>query len=205
MNEKESPRILLVEDNAVIREKLEQLLVLKKYDVIAAKTGSQALDIINKTDKFHLVILDVMIPEPNGWELLIRIKSNPRTESWPVIMLTAIDDETSEANALYDGASDYITKPFRTKTLLARIESLIKRPPSISSESIVKNHDLPPLTDREKEVLICLTEGLSNNEIADRLTISRTTVEAHLKNIFAKLNVENRTQAAVLGVKCNLI
>lgn len=198
-------KILVVEDNIEISDNLKQALLLKKYDVTVANTGTEALKTIEATDNFDLVILDVMLPGVNGWEILVKLKSNPKTEAWPVIMLTAIDDETSEANALYDGADDYITKPYRIKTLLARIEALIRR----SNESVVEHkyihHEITPLTDREKEVLMCLTEGLSNNEIAEKLSISRLTVEGHIKRIFEKLKVENRTQAAIMGIKCKII
>jgi DNA-binding NarL/FixJ family response regulator len=205
MSELASKKILLVDDNVEITDKLTQLLALKKYDVTVAHSGKDALDIIEHSAHFNLVILDVMMPPPNGWELLIKIKSNPKTECWPVIMLTALDDETSEANALYDGASDYITKPFRIKTLLARIDAVIQRPVISSGTAVPLQNDIKPLTEREREVLLCLSEGLSNNQIADKLVITRSTVEAHIKAIFSKLKVENRTQAAVMGIKCNLI
>ncbi len=205
MSNNVTSRILVVEDNPEISENLKQALSLKKYDVTIADTGTKAIEMIKQEDKFDLVLLDVMLPGVNGWEILVKLKSDPKTETWPVIMLTAIDDETSEANALYDGADDYVTKPFRLKTLLARIEALIRRSSEYIVEDTSNKAEITKLTEREVDVLRCLTEGLSNNQIAEKLLISRLTVEGHVKRIFDKLKVDNRTQAAVMGIKCKII
>ena len=205
MSEKINPKILIVEDNIELAENLKLALTMKKYDINIAFCGKDALKIINNSDKPDLIILDIMLPDITGWEILIKVKSNPLTEHLPIIMLTAIDDETSEANALYDGADDYITKPYRIKTLLARIEALLRRSEVINAKPYVLAVDVEPLSEREKEVLKCLTEGLSNNDISARLSISRLTVEGHVKKILEKLKVENRTKAAIMGIKCRLV
>jgi DNA-binding NarL/FixJ family response regulator len=205
MNEIQSVKILVVEDNPEISNNLRQALELKKYEVTVANTGTKALEIIQGDNTFNLVILDVMLPGASGWEILIKLKSKPVTASWPVIMLTAIDDEASEANALYDGADDYITKPYRIKTLLARVEALIRRSSMHTYSLTPEKSNIDLLSEREKEVLACLTEGMSNNQISEKLMISRLTVEGHVKKILEKLHVENRTQAAIMGIKCNLV
>lgn len=199
--------ILLVEDNLEISQSLIEVLASKEYHVVHCSDGRKALETIRKANLFDLVLLDIMLPDVNGWQVLLTLKSSSKTESWPVIMLTSLSDDTFEERALYEGADDYITKPFRIKPLLARIETTIKRASkySFGSSAARENNIIKDLSPREKDVLTCLAMGLNNAEMAEKLGISKLTVDAHLRRLFLKLNVENRTKAAIIGIQCGIL
>lgn len=201
-----SPKILCIEDEDRISSALKTALNARNYDVTVINEGLRALSFIEKQEKdaFQLVLLDLMLPGANGWEILIKIRALPNTQNWPVIMLTAVDDEISESRALYDGADDFITKPFSMKVLLARIEANIRKKQSESSldfEPHFSTGHFEELTPREKEILNYVAKGYSNKEISQMIFISETTVGNHLSNVFNKLKVTSRTQAAIIALK----
>lgn len=117
-------RILLVEDEVALRENLKLNLELEDYKVVAVERGDQALDRF-RNEKFDLIILDVMLPEINGFDLLkiIRLENN----SVPVLFLTAKNTSADIIEGLKIGADDYLTKPFNLEELLLRIKKLIVR------------------------------------------------------------------------------
>ncbi|MGD9580052.1 MAG: response regulator transcription factor [Vampirovibrionia bacterium] len=203
--------ILLIEDDNKISTALKCALEARNYDVTIISDGLEALNQLDNMDKnlYDLVLLDLMLPGANGWEILIKIRSLKNTENWPVIMLTAIDDEASESKALFDGANDYISKPFSMKILLARIDANIKK--KNNNESLIdfdlhfSDGDFQPLSSREKEILSYVTKGYSNKEMTEILFISENTIGNHISNIFQKLKVSNRTQAAIVALKYSLI
>ncbi|GAB4170415.1 MAG: hypothetical protein Kow00108_04480 [Calditrichia bacterium] len=119
--------ILIAEDTDSIRKMVKQLLIKKGgYDVIEAENGQKALDMINK-HKPDLVILDIMMPELNGYEVLKAIRSSLATLTLPVMMLTALSNTKNELKGIELGADDYIVKPFNPEILLARVSRLFKR------------------------------------------------------------------------------
>ena len=122
-------KILLIEDDENISGPLTWALESRDYKVTHISKGNDALSYLEQLekDRFNLVLLDLMLPGANGWEILIKIRSQPNTSNWPVIMLSAIDDEHSQTRALYDGADDYVTKPFSMNILLARIEANLRK------------------------------------------------------------------------------
>ena len=205
----ESANILLVDDNP---KYLKDALPFYGYNVDTAQNGVQALNMLEKTpEKYDLVLLDVMMPEMNGWETLKFIRKNKDTKYIPVIMITAVNEEQKMITGLKTGADDYIVKPFILPNLLARMEAVLRRvswhrEENISADTTVKNKkDLPPLTAREKEVLALTAKGANNKEIAEKLVLREVNVKSHLNNIFKKLNVTNRTQAVLLAMQTNLI
>lgn len=185
------------------------------YEVVVATDGIQALKILSKTDlkkyPIDLILLDIMMPNMNGWDTLKSIRSNEKTKHIPIIMLTAINEEQKMVSGLKIGADDYIVKPFVLPNLLARIEAVLRRSSWHKSES--KSHDLPfgsdepveALTLREIEVLTLVAKGANNQAIADKLFVKEVTVKTHLNSIFKKLKVSNRTQAVLLAMQMNLI
>jgi DNA-binding NarL/FixJ family response regulator len=203
-------KLLLVEDDDNISGPLIWALESRNYKVTLIKKGDDAIQHLENTqsDTYNLILLDLMLPGANGWEVLIKIRSIPNTANLPVIMLTAIDDELSETRALCDGADDYITKPFSMNVLLARIEANIRK----KSSSILEDMDLhfttgefEDLSKREKEILVYITKGYSNKEIGKLVYINEITVGNHISRIFQKLKVSSRTQAAIAALKYNLI
>lgn len=205
-------KILIVDDNP---KYLQDALPMYGYEVVVATDGIQALKVLSKTNlKEHpidLILLDIMMPNMNGWDTLKSIRSNEKTKHIPIIMLTAINEEQKMVSGLKIGADDYIVKPFVLPNLLARIEAVLRR--SNWQKSDNKSHDLPfgsdepveALTLREIEVLTLVAKGANNQAIADKLFVKEVTVKTHLNSIFKKLKVSNRTQAVLLAMQMNLI
>ncbi len=205
----ELANILLVDDNS---KYLKDALPFYGYDVQVAHDGVQALKILAKSDiKFDLVLLDVMMPNMNGWETLKAIRKNEKTKYLPVIMLTAVNEEQKMVSGLKIGADDYIVKPFILPNLLARMEAVLRRSKWNSNsknntpEQPDKTELIKALTSRELEVLQMAAKGVSNKHIAEKLFVKEVTVKTHLNSIFKKLKVQNRTQATLLALQMNLI
>lgn len=205
-------RILIVDDNPKF---LQDALPMYGYETTVATDGVQALKILVKMDlkenPFDLILLDIMMPNMNGWDVLKSIRSNEKTKHIPIIVLTAISEEQKMVSGLKIGADDYIVKPFILPNLLARIEAVLRR--SSWQKSEIKANELPfcsdepvePLTIREIEVLTLVAQGANNQTIADKLFVKEVTVKTHLNSIFKKLKVTNRTQAVLLAMQMNLI
>jgi DNA-binding NarL/FixJ family response regulator len=208
----ELARILIVDDNP---KYLQDALPMYGYDVVVAQDGVHALRILSKTNlekcPFDLILLDIMMPNMNGWDTLKSIRSNEKTKHIPIIMLTAVNEEQKMVSGLKIGADDYIVKPFVLPNLLARIDAVLRR--SSWQKSEVKTHDLlfcsdepiEALTAREIEVLALVAKGANNQSIADKLFVKEVTIKTHLNSVFKKLKVSNRTQAVLLAMQMNLI
>lgn len=203
--------ILVVDDNP---KYLKDVLPMYGYEVEVAMDGLQALKILrNQNSNFDLIILDIMMPNMDGWETLKAIRNDKNLEDVPVIMLTALESEQKEVSGLKFGADDYISKPFALPNLLARIEALLRRYNWSQKKAQNKSMNLPftsdepivPLTSREKEVLKLVAQGSNNQDIAEKLFVREVTVKTHLNSIFKKLNVTNRTQAVLLALQMNII
>ncbi|MCI7275961.1 MAG: response regulator transcription factor [Lachnospiraceae bacterium] len=128
MNKK---RILVVDDEARMRKLVKDFLVKNNMDVVEAADGEEAITIFFQEKNFDLVILDVMMPKMDGWEVLKTIREYSQV---PVIMLTAKGEEQDEMQGFAAGADDYVTKPFSPKLLVARIEAILRRNSSATSE-----------------------------------------------------------------------
>lgn len=205
----ELARILIVDDNP---KYLEDALPMYGYEVVVATDGIKALKILSKeSDKIDLVLLDVMMPNMNGWDTLKAIRTSEKTKMIPVIMITAVSEEQKIVSGLKIGADDYIVKPFVLPNLLARIEAVLRRSNWNKKEvksvdmSFTSDEPIEELTQREKEVLSMVAKGGSNHEIAEKLFLKEVTVKTHLNSIFKKLKVSNRTQAVLLSMQMNII
>lgn len=191
--------VLLVDDNS---KYLKDALPFYGYEVTAANDGVQALKILSDKNKnFDIVLLDVMMPNMNGWQTLKEIRSDETTKHLPVIMLTAVNDEEKMVAGLKIGADDYIIKPFILPNLLARMEAVLRRSQwqkqPIKTDKQTTSQNL--LTSKEKEVLEMVANGASNKQIADKMFVKEVTVKTHLNSIFKKLKVTNRTQAVLVA------
>ena len=181
-------------------------------DVTVANDGLEALKILDqKEGAFDLILLDVMMPNMDGWDTLKAIRSNKKIKYIPVIMITAVSEDQKVVSGLRIGADDYIVKPFILPNLLARIEAVLRRcqwqkeAAPKQEAGLNKNVNIDALTPKEKEVLALVAKGASNQEIADQLYVRDVTVKTHLNSIFKKLKVTNRTQAVLLAMQMNLI
>jgi len=117
-------RILVVDDEPHIRRVLEVILGSSGFDVVLASDGMQGLDNLSR-EPVDLILLDLMMPGANGLEILSKIRANPERANTPVIILTAKGQDTDREAALAGGASDFLTKPFSPKKLVARIEEIL--------------------------------------------------------------------------------
>ncbi len=201
--------ILVVDDNP---KYLKDALPMYGYDVSVAEDGLEALKILKDAEPmFDIILLDVMMPNMDGWDTLKAIRSNKKTEHVPVIMITAVNEEHKIVSGLRTGADDYIVKPFILPNLLARIEAVLRRSrwqnesSSKKDKTLNKDINIDALTPKEKEVLELLAKGATNQDIADKLCVRDVTVKTHLNSIFKKLKVSNRTQAVLLAMEINLI
>ena len=186
--------ILLIDDEPLL---IEKVLKFGSFPVDVCRDGAAGMDMLNLPHKeYDLIILDIRMPVMDGWQTLSAIRSNKRFDNVYILMLTADDLEDSLINGLNRGADEYITKPISPKRFLAHINSVERkikqRQPAIPQ---AHNH-LSKLSAREKEVLALVTKGYSNQQISEALCIATLTVKNHLRHIFSKLEVSNRTQAS---------
>ncbi len=121
-----APRILLVEDEQDILRLVAYNLKKHGYAADQAKSGDEALRLA-RTNPYRLIVLDLMLPGLTGMELCRILKQDPKTSSIPIIMLTALSEETDKVAGLEAGADDYITKPFSVKEFLARVKTVLRR------------------------------------------------------------------------------
>lgn len=207
-------RVLIADDHHVVRRGLMVFLKTQKdIEVVGeAKNGLEAVELAEKLEP-DVILMDLVMPELDGIEATKKIK-----ELFPdiqVIMLTSFSDKDHVLPALEVGAAGYQLKDIEPDELVncirkvMRGESIIH--PTINSqleETMKEEESLPhiknPLTPREQDVLAELTKGKSNREIASSLFVTEKTVKTHISNIFAKLEVQDRTQAALYAVKHGL-
>lgn len=212
MNDKISAYI--VEDYMLARITFEQ--ALNQYDDIEIKgsfeSGEDCIEALEK-ELVDIVVMDIGLPYMTGIEATKIIKE--RFPSVKVIMLTSHDKQDEIISSFASGANGYAIKDISINKLHDAIETVAAGSlwvaPQIANviQKLFFNLDPTPkhdfnLTEREKEVLRLLTQGLSNTEIASQIVVSTHTVKAHVANILSKLSVSDRVQAAVKAVKYNL-
>ncbi|MBQ8663231.1 MAG: response regulator transcription factor [Eubacterium sp.] len=127
----DSIKILVVDDESRMRKLVRDFLVRAGYEVLEAGDGEEALDTFYKIKEIGLIILDVMMPKINGWDVCREIREHSKV---PIIMLTAKSDESDELVGFDLGVDEYITKPFSPKILVARVEAILRRTNSLSRE-----------------------------------------------------------------------
>lgn len=131
----EKLKILVVDDESRMRKLVRDFLIKSNYDVLEAEDGSQALDIFFEQSDIALVILDVMMPKMDGWQVCKEIRSYSKV---PIIMLTARADERDELQGFELGVDEYISKPFSPKILVARVEAILRRTSQLHAEGTLE-------------------------------------------------------------------
>lgn len=124
-------KILVVDDESRMRKLVRDFLVKQNFEVLEAGDGAEALDIFFGTEDIALIILDVMMPKMDGWEVLKTIRKYSQV---PVVMLTARSEERDELQGFSLGVDEYISKPFSPKILVARVEAILRRSNAVSSD-----------------------------------------------------------------------
>jgi two-component system, NarL family, response regulator LiaR len=207
----EKIRILIADDHAIVREGLRALLatepdlelVAEATDGVQAVTKARAL-------KPDVVLLDLMMPRMDGVEAITEIKKD-----WGearIIVLTSFSDDEKVFSAIRAGALGYLLKDSSPQDLLHAIHTVANGEgflsPTIASKVMREINQPPklpptkdPLTERENEILQLVAQGLTNDQIAEKLVVSERTVRTHVSNILAKLQLANRTQAALYALK----
>jgi DNA-binding NarL/FixJ family response regulator len=200
--------ILVIDDEPQI---VQDVLLNYGYETTIAKDGYSGMQILlSSAERFDLVILDLQLPKMDGWAVLKAIREGEDCPNIPVIMLTSADTEQSRMAGLRRGADIYLTKPITPGVLLAQLEALLRRTKWDSLATDDSRNDGGHKTDnlltqREIEILHYVVQGLSNLEIGEKLTITETTVKNHLGNIYKKMEVSNRNQAAFMAQKLKLL
>ena len=128
-------KILVVDDESRMRKLVHDFLTREGYAVVEAADGEEALDIFYSDKEISLIVLDVMMPKINGWEVCREIR---KISKLPIIMLTAKGDESDELNGFEIGADEYISKPFSPKILVARVAALLRRANKIGETADIR-------------------------------------------------------------------
>lgn len=208
-------KIMIADDHSMIREGLKNLLELEgDIQVIAeAVDGVDCLEKLNVCTP-DVLLLDINMPRKNGLEVLQSLKNS--SSKVKVLVLTVHNEVEYLMKAVDIGVDGYILKDSESAELKKAIFAVVEgknyiQPsliPVLNSKMIEKNRDegkIESLTKRELEVLKLLAVGMYNKEVAEKLDISERTVKNHVSNIFKKLEVTDRTQAAVFAIRNNLI
>ncbi len=209
-----SIRIVIADDHEVVRHGLRSVFSGTDIEVISeAANGKQALTEATER-KPDVILIDVRMPEVDGLAALEHIRK--KLPELPVVMLSSFDNPTYVARSVALGASDFVLKGSPRSELVAAITraasrqgpadtSLLQRVKGAMSRRSDRSEDDLPLTNRELQVLRHVALGLSNREIGRSLDISVETVKEHVQNILRKIEVTDRTQAAVWAVRRGLV
>ena len=127
-------KILVVDDESRMRKLVRDFLVKQNFDVLEAGDGEEAVDIFFREKDIALIILDVMMPKMDGWQVCREIRAYSKV---PIIMLTAKSDEREDRQGFDLGVDEYITKPFSPKILVARVEAILRRSNLLTNEDII--------------------------------------------------------------------
>ncbi len=210
-----SIEVMLVDDHAMIREGIKQLLEFDNSVKVIAEAGDGEECLAKLAEyKPDVLLLDINMPKKNGIQVLEEIKA--RGIDVRVLVLTVHNEAEYLMKAVDIGVDGYILKDSEVAELKTAIELISfgdsyiqpKLIPILNSKLIDRDIDkdkLDLLTDREMEVLVEIAKGLLNKEIATNLNISERTVKNHVSSIFRKIEVADRTQAAVFAIKNDLI
>jgi len=213
MPKAERIKVMIVDDHPIVRSGLvTMLLAFDDLELVSeASSGSIALALCQQ-ELPDVILMDMVMPEMDGLETTRKV-----LEQYPsvkIIILTSFTTDNMVQDALQAGATSYLLKDSSIDLLAEAIRSAFTGQPTLSPEatrSLInskvdpsKEFD-PGLSTREKEVLALIVEGLSNEEIAEQLTISQATARHHVSACISKLGVKNRTQAASLALKNELI
>ena len=209
-------KVLICDDQAIVRDGLELLLKLEADIEVSgtAEDGLQALDMI-RSNPPDLVLMDLKMPGISGVETTRRIlAAHPGIK---VLVLTTFDDDEWVLDAVRAGASGYLLKDTPRARVVEAIRGTLQGKsfvdPSVVGKLMqqVSDRQEQPisslsdtLTPRELDVLRCISRGLNNGEIATQLHLSEGTVRNHVSTILSKLEISDRTQAAIIGIKHGL-
>ena len=207
--------VMITDDHSMIREGLKQLLELEGDFKVVAE-AADGVECISKLEEItpDVLLLDINMPTMNGLEVLLKMKE--KRIKVKVLVLTIHSEVEYLLKAVDIGVNGYLLKDSESAELKKAINAVVNgenyiQPsliPVLNAKMIDRDKDtvkIESLTKRELEVLKNLSYGMYNKEIAEKLDISERTVKNHISNIFKKIEVTDRTQAAVFAIRNNLI
>ena len=217
----EKLKIMVVDDESRMRKLVKDFLVKSGYEVMEAEDGEQAIDIFFEQNDIALVILDVMMPKTDGWQVCREIREYSKV---PIIMLTAKSDERDELLGFELGVDEYISKPFSPKILVARVEAILRRTSQIGADEIIEaggisinkaahsvtaDGDLVELSYKEFELLTYFIENkgiaLSREKILNSVWNydyfgDARTIDTHVKKLRSKLGKKGDLIKTIWGM-----
>lgn len=214
-------KILVVDDEARMRKLVKDFLLKSNYEVIEAEDGSQALDLFYEKKDIALIILDVMMPKLDGWEVCREVRQYSKV---PIIMLTAKADEWDELQGFQLGVDEYISKPFSPKILVARVEAILRRTSQLDTEenleaggivlnkaahSVTIDGEPVELSYKEFELLAYFLENqgiaLSREKILNHVWNydyfgDARTIDTHVKKLRSKMGEKGELIKTIWGM-----
>jgi len=213
MNTSNIIRVMIVDDHSVVRSGLSTFLMT--YDdmemVTEASNGEQAVNLCSKAHP-DVVLMDLVMPGMDGATATRKIRE--KCPEIQVIALTSFKERDLVQGALQAGAIGYLLKDVSANELANAIRAAFAGKPTLApeaAEALIQATRHPAeeigfdLTEREHEVLALMVEGLNNNQIAERLVISKSTAKFHVSSVLSKLNATSRTEAVATALKHNLV
>lgn len=212
----DSIEVIIIEDNDVLRDSLKE--AISKSGQISCKhsfaSGEAALDFIEREELVpDIILLDIGLPGMNGIEVIPELRK--LSPSSKIIIITVHDDDENVFNAICAGASGYLLKDLSSEKIVASINEVMnggapmnshiaKKVLNMFRDQNVKSNGYS-LSDREKEILSHLINGLSKKQIAEKIFLSHHTVDSHFRNIYAKLEVHSRSSAISKAIREKLL
>lgn len=209
--------VLIVDDEPGIRLAVTDYLEAVGYAVISAATGQQAWQLVQQY-RPHLLVTDIRMPQMDGYELVKLVRQQPAFRLLPVIYLTECSQTQERIRGYKLGCDAFLAKPFNLEELAVVIRSLLDRVQIVQTEIQAVSQATPSresvdtafvnalnLTQREQQVLLLLTEGLSNAQIGEQLHLSPRTVEKYVSKLLQKTETSNRAEIVRFAMEHHLL
>ncbi len=187
-------RVLVVDDDFTLLEQAESILEVE-YVVSLAPSGEKAIKFLESGYGVDLILLDILMPDMDGYETLEKIRKIAGYKNVPVIFLTSLSDPEAEMQSLSSGAADFINKPFNPGILLSRISLRLKAGNQLDGKKLAALEE--PLTESELRVAKLLAKFYSNEEICQELNYALDSVKKLVSRVLMKLEIKNRRDIKV--------